>query len=162
MKAWRTLKKRGFHPYHLHKVQNLQQGDHARRVEFCNWLQDHPQLWQYILFTDEATFTRAGHHNSHNDHWWAKENPHKKVVKNFQQRFSVNVWCGIIGGHLIGPHIFEDRLDGVAYAKFLRPTTFTTRRCSFGHTSTPHFPARRGTTTLPSSGKATPWPGVSW
>ena len=119
MSAWRTLKKRGFHPYHLHKVQNLQQGDHARRVEFCNWLQDHPQLWQYILFTDEATFTRAGHHNSHNDHWWAKENPHKKVVKNFQQRFSVNVWCGIIGGHLIGPHIFEDRLDGVTYARFL-------------------------------------------
>lgn len=119
MKAWRTLKDRGFHPYHLHKVQHLQQGDSARRLEFCNWLQDNSHLWQYILFTDEATFTRAGLHNTHNDHWWSKENPHKKVVKNFQHRFSVNVWCGIIGDQLIGPHIFEDRLNGDAYAKFL-------------------------------------------
>ena len=41
------------------------------------------------------------------------------VHSNFQHRFSINVWCGIIGGYMIGPHIFEDRLNGDVYAKFL-------------------------------------------
>lgn len=39
---------------------------------------------------------------------------------NMQRRFSVNVWAGIIGRQLIGPHIFDDTLDGRMYLEFLR------------------------------------------
>ena len=118
MRTWRKLKNEGMHPYHIQKVQHLQE-DHERRVQFCSWLEDNVQLWDNILWTDEATFTRAGLFNVHNEHWWAKENPHKTSESNFQQRFSVNVWCGMVGGHLIGPHIFQGALTGQMYADFL-------------------------------------------
>jgi len=59
----------------------------------------------YILFTDEATFTRNGINNTRNSHNLAQDNPHATVETNFQTRFSVNVWCGIINDMLIGPVI---------------------------------------------------------
>lgn len=34
--------------------------------------------------------------------------------------FSVNVWCGIIGNSLIGPHFFQGTLTGAKYLEFLR------------------------------------------
>ena len=120
MKVWRTLRKEGLHPYHPQKVQHLQPEDLPKRIDFCRWLQDHSRLWKYILYTDEAIFTRAGIHNPHNEHHWSKGNPKEKIEKNFQHRFSVNVWCGVVGNLLIGPHIFQDRLNGETYATFLR------------------------------------------
>ena len=36
-----------------------------------------------------------------------------------QQRFAVNVWMGIIGKHLIGPHIIEGNQTGDVYLNFL-------------------------------------------
>ncbi|KAK3878424.1 hypothetical protein Pcinc_017008 [Petrolisthes cinctipes] len=33
---------------------------------------------------------------------------------------AINVWCGMVGDQLIGPHIFEGRLTGEVYLKFLR------------------------------------------
>uniref|UniRef100_V5GU21 Transposable element Tc3 transposase n=1 Tax=Anoplophora glabripennis TaxID=217634 RepID=V5GU21_ANOGL len=39
---------------------------------------------------------------------------------NFQHRFSVNVWAGIVNGILIGPHILPDRLTGEEYLNFLQ------------------------------------------
>ena len=117
--VWRTLKREGLHPYHMQKVQHLHPGDPARRLEFCTWIIEHQQLCKYILFTDEATFSRTGSHNARNTHWWSKENPKKTVDRNFQQRFSVNVWCGMIDSQLIGPYIINERLTGETYADFL-------------------------------------------
>jgi hypothetical protein len=37
-----------------------------------------------------------------------------------QTRFSVNVWAGIIGDHLIGPYLLPERLDGRSYFNFLK------------------------------------------
>ena len=118
--VWRTLRKEGLHPYHLHKAQHLKPEDYERRLTFCHWLDDHPQLCPYILYTDESCFTRDGTTNLHNEHYWAEENPHQLVQCNFQERFSVSVWCGIIDDRLIGPHIFEHRLTGETYLDFLR------------------------------------------
>lgn len=120
MSAWRTLRREGFHPYHLHKTQHLKPEDHEKRLNFCHWLLQHQHHSNHILYTDEATFTRHGVTNTHNDHWWAKENPHQTVESNFQHRFSVNVWCGIVDDLLLGPFIFEGRLTGDVYHDFLR------------------------------------------
>lgn len=37
-----------------------------------------------------------------------------------QHRFSVNVWAGIVGQHLIGPYFFEGILTGAVYLRFLQ------------------------------------------
>ncbi|GFV03492.1 uncharacterized protein TNCV_5060331 [Trichonephila clavipes] len=73
-----------------------------------------------VLFSDEASFTREGIFNTHNDHIWAVENPHAIRRRAAQIRFSVNVWAGIMGDHLIGPYMFPCRLTGLNYLLFLQ------------------------------------------
>jgi len=50
-----------------------------------------------ILWTDESTFNQEGITNFHNLHHYARENPHAKMQKKHQVRFSLNVWAGVIG-----------------------------------------------------------------
>ncbi|KAJ4451308.1 hypothetical protein ANN_02769 [Periplaneta americana] len=39
-----------------------------------------------------------------------------------QVRFSLNMWAGIIGDRLVGPHVLVNRLTGQAYTNFLENT----------------------------------------
>ena len=119
-RMWRTLHNDGLYPFHHQPVQHLHPGDDAHRLELCHWLSHNRELLPYILFTDEATFTRNGITNTRNCHNWAQDNPHATVQKNFQTRFSVNVWCCIINDMLIGPAIVEDRMTGDSYLQFLQ------------------------------------------
>lgn len=119
-KIIKTVHEQGLYPYHLQRVQHLQPEDYARRMEFCRWVNNNRRVVSHILFTDEATFTRDGVNNSHNSHVWSDENPHATFVANFQHRFTVNVWCGIIDSYLIGPFILENRLTGEHYFNFLQ------------------------------------------
>lgn len=79
-----------------------------------------PLFLSRVLFTDEAAFTRDGIVNFHNTHVWAYENPHAILQARNQHRFSINVWAGIVGDHLIGPIILPNRLTGAAYLTFLQ------------------------------------------
>ena len=108
------------YPYHVQRVQHLGTGDFAERLEFCNWLNGSRKLHRYILFTDEAQFNSYSVNNTHNSHVWADEHHHATVESNFQLRFSVSVWCAVLGVQLIGPFILEGRLTGEAYLKFLQ------------------------------------------
>jgi len=63
MRVWRTLHKENLHPYHDHRLQHLEPGDPAQRMDLCHWITAHPQLLSVILFTDEASFTRDGINN---------------------------------------------------------------------------------------------------
>jgi len=36
MQVWRTLHEEDLYPYHDHKVQHLEPGDHAQRMDFCH------------------------------------------------------------------------------------------------------------------------------
>ena len=65
-----------------------------------------------ILLTDEALFTSGGIINSLNIDMWAYENPPATMVRGYQRRFSVNIWCGIVDNHLLGPHVLPLRLYG--------------------------------------------------
>jgi len=38
---------------------------------------------------------------------------------NFQVKWGVNVWCGILGGILIGSYFFDGTLTGIKYRNFL-------------------------------------------
>jgi hypothetical protein len=55
-----------------------------------------PNFLSRILFSDESTFGRQGYYNVHNWHIWAGENP-----KAFQERFSVNLWAGLLGDRMV-------------------------------------------------------------
>ena len=120
MLVLRALHEEEYYPYHDQPVQHLEPGDHAKRMDFCRWIQAHPELLGVILFTDEASFTRDGVNNSRNVHTWSQDNPHETTVTTFQSRFSVNVWCGVIGDRLIGPFVLENNLRGDTYEVFLR------------------------------------------
>ena len=120
MQAWRTLHAEDLYPYHDQMVQHLEPGDHAQRMDLCHWIKAHPRLLSVILFTDEASFARDSINNSQNLHTWSHDNPHETSVTNFQRRFSVNIWCGVLGNRLIGPFVFDNNLTGNTYEAFLR------------------------------------------
>ena len=120
MQVWRTLHEDNLYPYHDQRVQHLEPGGHDQRMDLCHWIKAHPKLVSNILFTDEVSFTRDGVNNSWNVHTWSLDNPHETSVTNFQQRFSLNVWCGVLGNRLIGPFVFDNNLTGNTYEAFLR------------------------------------------
>jgi hypothetical protein len=108
------------HPYHLQKVQHLQPGDPARRLDFCNWLNENRHLYRYILFSDEAQFTRDGINNTRNSHVSAELNPHPTMETNFQHHFSINLWCDVLHYQLIDSFVFPRCLTGAVYLQFLQ------------------------------------------
>jgi hypothetical protein len=115
MHVLRTLHEEDFYAFHHQTVQHLEPGDHVQHLHLCHWIQSHAKLLSLILFTDEESFTRDGVNNSRNVHTWSNDNPHETSVTNLQRRFSVNVWCGVIGSRLNGPFVFDDNLTGDTY-----------------------------------------------
>jgi hypothetical protein len=91
-------------------------------LHFVNgfFIDEEPNFVSIVLTTDEAGFTRDGVFNSHNTHIWSEENPHQIRERGLQQRFSINVWAGIIGNRLIGPHVLPPHLNGEGYLNFLQ------------------------------------------
>ena len=122
--AWEVIHEDLLYPFHVQKVQALYEGDEQLRLNMCNQIlekyEQNQQFIKVILFTDEATFTRDGFTNFHNTHQYSYENPHAFMERQHQRRFSLNVWGGIIGDQLVGPHFFDGPLNGDAYLNFLR------------------------------------------
>lgn len=95
-----------------------------QRLDYCNWLlqmiEEDPGLLSRILWSDEASFKSDGTINRHNMHYWSETNPRWMREVQSQGRWSINVWCGILGGQIIGPFIFNETLNGERYLNFLR------------------------------------------
>lgn len=111
-------------PFKLMKVQELRPDDPPRRLEFCNWIvaaaRENERFLGKILSSDEKGFSREGTFNIHNNHYWAEENPHQCHIRGYQQKFSINVWAGILGNCLLGPYILPARLNADNYLIFLQ------------------------------------------
>ncbi|MVN23873.1 DUF4817 domain-containing protein, partial [Staphylococcus aureus] len=120
----RVLKKHRLHPYHVQLHQELLYADFEKRVRFCNWAMNKIRRNEYffnnILWSDESTFHKNGFVNRHNYHYYATENPHLLRQVDYQHRWSINVWGGIIGEYVIGPYFFEGHMNGAMYLNFLR------------------------------------------
>jgi hypothetical protein len=99
--------------------QELHGEDFQKRTEFCNFIQRQNGVYSHILFSDEATFRSDSIVNRHNMHYWSIDNPHWVRHVDYQVRWSINVWGGIIGEHVLGPHFFEGYLNGPMYLEFL-------------------------------------------
>ncbi|CAL1678200.1 unnamed protein product [Lasius platythorax] len=120
----RILKKVKYHPYHITLTHTLSQLDMQLRVQFCHWAQQmiraDPNFFYNFMFSDESTFKNNNVLNRHNCHYWSNVNPiwHRQIDN--QHRWSVNVWCGIINGYLIGPYFFDGNVNGENFLEFLR------------------------------------------
>jgi hypothetical protein len=68
------------------------------------WAQD-PMFTEKVLFNNKSLFSGAGIPNIHNEHAWSDENFHAVWSHHYQWQFSINLWAGVSGNCLIGPHI---------------------------------------------------------
>lgn len=122
--VWRTLNREVLHPFHYLSVQDLHPGDQVLRLTFCLWIlqmqQQNENFVRTIMWTDEATFTRDGINNTHNNHFWSLENPRVMRRRKFQQRFSVNVWGGIFNNQLLPIQFLPNRLNANGYLNLLQ------------------------------------------
>lgn len=104
----RTLKTEKMHAYHYTRVHRLQAEDFPARLEFCRWIlrrhEDDHNFLGNVLFTNESTFGRDSTWIYHNYHYWEDVNPNVTTERNFQHRFSINLWAGIIDGRLVSTY----------------------------------------------------------
>lgn len=120
----RILETLKYHAYHITLVQELQIHHFQQRLVFCQWalhmIENDQNFFNFVLFSDEATFQNDGELNRHNCHYWSNENPHWHRTVNFQRRWSLMVWCGIVNGYLIGPYFFEENVNRLTYLQLIR------------------------------------------
>lgn len=112
-----------YHAYHYQSVQELLPRNYEPRVNFAQTILNlnlaEPGFIDRILWTDEATFTRRGSFNVHNNHYWADHNPHVMRERSFQYEFRINVWAALINDQIIGPHFLPNIMNGAAFVNFL-------------------------------------------
>jgi len=112
----KILKNNKFHPYKAHLVQELNEDDFDRRIEFCELMMERidedPNFLSNIVFSDEATFQINGNVNRHNCRFWSDANPH------WTQK--LNVWAGILNNAVIGPFFIDGNLTAAKYEDMLR------------------------------------------
>jgi len=115
----RILRKHKHKPYKIHLVQELHGDDTDRRLEFCEWAQQHATNIKNIIFSDEAIFYLSGHVNRHNCRYWSSSNPHW-IDEISQHDPRVMVWCGIHYKKIIGPYFFTSTVTAASYKEVLQ------------------------------------------
>lgn len=121
----KILKENGYHDYKLHNLEHLSDQHQQRRINYVAQVMENLEIndnrfFQHVLWTDESRFVSNGKPNKKNEHFWATENPHFVNPIENQGHFGINVWCGIINGHLIGPYFYEGVLHSERYLQFLQ------------------------------------------
>jgi hypothetical protein len=82
------------------------------------WHKDFPQLFENILWSDEAVFNVGGFVNRHNCHYWSMHDP--STVDKMQNRPKVTVWCGMMAISVIGPYLLRDTMNSKCYLQMLQ------------------------------------------
>lgn len=118
----KILKSEKYKPFKVHLLHGLHDGDEIRRryfivEDFMELYQQIPNFLNHVLWSDESNFSNNGIVNRHNSHYWSSENPHWMRETNFQRRWSINVWCGILEDQIIGPYFltapYQDHDTGI-------------------------------------------------
>ncbi|GFW68609.1 DUF4817 domain-containing protein [Trichonephila clavipes] len=77
--AWNILHTYGAYPYRPVLAQELMLGDQDYSFDFCNFvlntLDENPDFFNEVLWSDECQFSRQGTINTQNGHYWSLENP---------------------------------------------------------------------------------------
>ncbi|ERL95878.1 hypothetical protein D910_00520 [Dendroctonus ponderosae] len=92
--------------------QELYGNDFENRSEFCTCeldkVAENEKCFENVLFSDECTFHNNGLVSRHNFHYYSDTNTLAYTVIKNQNRWSVNVWRGILGQYLIGLCFLKD------------------------------------------------------
>lgn len=117
--AHAIIQREGLHPYHYRPAHELIEADYDKRMEFSRWYlrmcNNDNDFGRKILFTDEASFTRDGVFNYHNNHYYAYENPHLVREQGYQHQFRLNAWAGVFDDIVIGPVFLPLGLTSAIY-----------------------------------------------
>lgn len=120
----RILKSNHFHPYKIKLVQELNEDDYDRRLEFCETVSErasnNPNFVFNTCFSDECSFFLNGTVNRHNCRYWSDSNPRIYRETHTQYPQKLNVWCGVFGNHIVGPFFIDGNLDGDMYLRLLQ------------------------------------------
>jgi hypothetical protein len=105
-------------------VPELIDDDGDRRVQFAEeWIRqmnNNPDFWKLVSWSDEAIFKLNGHVNRHNNVTWTDTNPRRVIDRPFQSP-GVMVWAGVLNDRLIGPFFFDDQtITGDRYLEMLQ------------------------------------------
>lgn len=119
----RVLKKYKFHPYKIRLVQELNEDDFDRRLQFCEIMSEramHNGNFVFnVCFSDECSFFLNGLVNRHNCRYWADTNPRIFHETHTQHPQKLNVWAGIFGNSIVGPFFLPGNLTGDMYLDLL-------------------------------------------
>ena len=119
----RMLSDLHLHPYRPRLVQQVNDDDPDRRIEFCEKLlamiEEDNSILDNIIWTDEAIFKLNGHVNRHNSIYWSSENPRIDIEKDFNVS-GICVWIGISSNGIIGPFFFDSNVTGESYVEMLQ------------------------------------------
>ena len=118
---FRILNEDERHPYYLHRMRQWSQTIifHVSILFAHIYSRLQPIKHSLQMFYD-ANFKLSGIFNIHNSHLRAHDNPHGTITHSYQERFSINVWAGIVHINLIGPYILPSHLTGHTYDIFLQ------------------------------------------
>lgn len=110
-------------PYRPRLVQQLNDDDPDRRIEFCEKLlamiEEDNSILDKIIWTDKAMFKLNGHVNRHNSIYWASENPRIDIERDFNAP-GVCVWIGMSLFGIIVPFFFTSTVTGENYVEMLQ------------------------------------------
>lgn len=126
-KIQRTLKQNHYKPYKLLPVQELTENQKRKRLDFCQQmlqrLDENPNLFKQILWTDESSFSTAGVFNRKNKYSWENKNHRKRAIVEIRKsgRKSIKVWCGIFQNKIVGPIFFDYTLTRETYLEMILP-----------------------------------------
>ena len=102
----RELQNNNLHNYKVGIHQDLRRGDMERRMTFAQTtletIEEHPDTISRIIFTDEKSFSFHHTPNKQNRRMWSRMNPCEVYTGRTQYQRKINVWAGILNGHLIG------------------------------------------------------------
>ncbi|KAJ8962486.1 hypothetical protein NQ318_000874 [Aromia moschata] len=68
-------------------------------------------LFLYIIWSDEAKFTKNGVFNRRNSHYWSDYNVHPFRERNFQESWQFNAYCAIRNDGVLALEFYQDNLN---------------------------------------------------
>lgn len=126
-KIQRVLKKHQYRPYKILPVQELSEDHKHTRLGYCRQmlqqLDENPNFFKEIIWTDESTFSTSGVFNRQNRRSWENKNHRKRKVKQVKRsgRKSIHVWCGIFQNKIVGPIFYDFTLTRQTYLDIIIP-----------------------------------------
>jgi transposase len=113
----------GLKPYRPHLLQALNEDDSDRRLQYCEvyleYAKGDPDIFNKVIYSDEATFKLNGRVNRHNCVYWSATNPHQ-IIENEVNMPGLTVWAGLCSDGLIGPFFFQGTVKSQNYLTMLK------------------------------------------